>query len=442
MTDLMPHATPLLMSVVLLVTILIGYPVPIALAGTAALFVLVSDLPLTFFNLMVSRVYANALANWLLVAVPMFIFMGFVLERSGVAERMLVSLSRLLRHLPGGLALAVLAVGVMLAATSGIVGASVVLLSVLALPQMLKAGYDKSFSAGVIAGSGTLAILIPPSIMLIVLSDQLHVPVGDLFRGAILPGLILVALYAAWIVLRAWSNPKVAPTVAPATDVSVVKLLADILPVSLLIACVLGSIILGVATPTEASGLGALGALIVAAFQGRLRYALLRDASIDTARTTALVIFVVIGATCFSSVFRGVGGETMIEAGLAGIGGDPWHILIVVMLVVFLLGFVLDWLEISLILMPLVGPIIGALDFGNGLKGAETLAWFAILVALNLQSSFLTPPFGFTLFYLRSTAPEHLSNRDIYRGVVPIIALQLLAVVLCALVPSLITWKW
>jgi tripartite ATP-independent transporter DctM subunit len=442
MNTLSPHAMPLLMSALLLGAILIGYPVSLALAGTATLFVLVSDLPLAFFNLMISRIYANALANWLLVAVPMFIFMGYILERSGIAERMLLSLSRLLRHLPGGLALAVLAVGVMLAATSGIVGASVVLLSVLALPQMIKAGYDRSFSAGVIAGSGTLAILIPPSIMLIVLSDQLRVPVGDLFRGAILPGMLIVGLYAAWIVLRAWRNPQVAPPAPPATDTSIINVLADILPVTLLIVCVLGSIVLGVATPTEASGLGALGALVVAAFQGRLRLSLVREASLDTARTTALVIFVVIGATCFSSVFRGIGGETMIEDGLAGLGGNPWHVLAVVMLVVFLLGFVLDWLEISLILMPLLGPIIAGLDFGNGLKGAETLAWFAILVALNLQSSFLTPPFGFTLFYLRSTAPEHLSNRDIYVGVIPIIALQLLAVLLCAAVPALVTWRW
>lgn len=442
MSALSAHAMPLAMSFTLLAAILLGYPVALALAGTSALFILLSDLPAAFFNLMISRIYANALANWLLVAVPMFIFMGFILERTGVAERMLDQMGRMLRALPGGLALSVLAVGVMLAATSGIVGASVVLLSTLALPQMVKAGYDRSFAAGVVGSSGTLAILIPPSIMLIVLADQLRVPVGDLFQGAMLPGFLLVAVYGLWIAGRAFADPGAAPPSADRADLRLAEMLGGIAPVALLILCVLGSIIGGFATPTEASGLGAAGAILVASLQGRLSLPLLVKACLDTARTTGLVMFVIIGATCFSAVFRGIGGETMIEQALTGLGGGPWGILGVILAAIFLLGFVLDWLEISLILMPLVGPVIAGLDFGNGLVGNERLAWFAILVAVNLQSSFLTPPFGFTLFYLRSTASELLSNADIYRGVAPFIALQILVVLIVALVPGLVTWRW
>jgi len=432
----MENALPVAMAATLLAAILAGYRVAFALAGTAALFILVSDLPQAFFKLIVSRIYANVLSNWLLVAIPMFIFMGLVLEKSGVAERALRGAQSALGGTPAGMGVAVLVVGVLLAASSGIVGASVVLLALLALPRLREAGYDRPTSAGLVASSGTLAILIPPSVMLIVLGDQLSAPVPAMFAGAIGPGLLLVALYGVYVAIRARRLPRAALATArpPAWRIAL-----DVLPLVILVVAVLGSIIGGIATPTEASGLGAAGALLVAALYRRFSLSMMMSAARDTVVATSMVLLVMIGATCFSAVFRGIGGDDMIRDAMIALGGDPWTILLVVMAVIFLLGFVLDWLEITLILIPIFGPLIASLDFGNGLEGDMVIVWFGILVAVNLQTSFLTPPFGFSLFYLKGATGGAIPTTEIYRGVVPFILIQLLALGLIVAFPGIVT---
>ena len=426
---------PLAMAGLTLAGILAGYRVGMVLAGSAALFILLSDLPIAFFNLLVSRIYANVLSNWLLVAIPMFIFMGLILETSGVAERSLRAAQRALGGSAAGMGLSVLIIGILLAASSGIVGASVVLLALLALPRLQEAGYDKPTSAGLVASSGTLAILIPPSVMLIVLGDQLQTPVPEMFAAAIGPGLLLVFAYGLYVAWRA----RGLPGLGQAEWVSTLRLLLDLGPLLALVISVLGSIIAGVATPTEASGLGAFGAVLITLFYRKFSLPMLMTAARQTVVTTALVLFVMVGATCFSAVFKGVGGDDLVEAGITAFGTDPFTVLAVVMGAIFVLGFVLDWLEITLILMPIFAPIVANLDFGNGLAGQDLLIWFGILVAVNLQTSFLTPPFGFSLFYLRGAAGDTLTTPQIYRGVLPFIALQVTVLVLLILFPGLIT---
>ncbi|WP_207483903.1 TRAP transporter large permease [Arenibaculum pallidiluteum] len=433
------YLLPLAMLAAMLGGILIGYPVALVLGGSAAVFLLSSDLPASFVNLMASRIYANALGNWLLVCIPMFVFMGLVLERTGTAVRALTTLQTAMGRMPGGLAIAVLIVGTLLAAASGIVGASVVLLGTLAVPQMRAAGYSRPLSAGIVCGAGTLAILIPPSIMLVLFSDLLNVSVGDLFAGALVPGLILAGSYAVLIAVWALLDPRAAPRSALG-GVSAVAMLRDTLPLALLIFCVLGSILLGYATPTEASALGAVGSLVIAAFTRTLTPRLLYETTLQTAYTTAMVMLVTVGATCFSAVFRGVGGEDMILDGLKFLQLGAWGTLMLLMAVIFVLGCFLDWLEISLITLPIFGAVIGNLDFGFGLSQQQTLLWFAVLVAINLQTSFLSPPFGFSLFYLRAVTRDVLSNRDIYLGIVPFIAMQLVVLGLFMIFPGLIVW--
>jgi len=428
-------ALPLAMAALTLTGILLGYRVGMVLGGAAALFVLISDLPTAYFSLLTSRIYANVLSNWLLVAIPMFIFMGLVLEMSGVAERSLRAAQQALGGSATGMGLSVLVIGVLLAASSGIVGASVVLLALLALPRLDEAGFDTASAAGLVAASGTLAILIPPSVMLIVLGDQLGAPVPSMFAGAIGPGLLLVLAYAALVFWRA----RGLPPIGRETRVAPLRLLLDLGPLLGLVVAVLGSIIAGLATPTEASGLGAFGAVLITALYGRFRRATILAAARRTVTTTAMVLFVMIGATCFSAVFKGLGGDDLVEAGVTAFGTSPYVVLAVVMAAIFVLGFVLDWLEITLILIPIFAPIIAGLDFGNGLSGQALLIWFGILVAVNLQTSFLTPPFGFSLFYLRGAAGDRLTTRDIYRGVIPFIALQLLVLALLILWPGLVT---
>lgn len=430
----------LLMAIVTLAGILAGYRTGFVLAGVAALFILISDLPIAYFNLLVSRIYANVLSNWLLVAIPMFIFMGLVLEKSGVAEHTLRACQRMLGGSGAGMGLSVVIVGVLLAASSGIVGASVVLLTLLALPRLTEAGYGPRASSGLIASSGTLAILIPPSVMLIVLGDQLTVPVPSMFAGALGPGLLLILLYLVFVLWQGRNLPRSpAPKDGPTGALAVAILAREILPLILLIVAVLGSILTGIATPTEAAGLGAFGAILVAALYGRFRPRQIFLAARETVVTTSMVLMVMIGATCFAAVFRGLGGDDMIREGLDAIGGGPWASLIAVMAFIFVLGFVLDWLEITLILMPILAPVIVQMDFGLGLNPQQTLIWFGLLVAVNLQTSFLTPPFGFSLFYMRGAAAGKLSNRDVYLGVAPFIALQLVALGLMMAVPALVT---
>lgn len=429
-------ALPLAMAALTLAGILAGYRVAMVLAGSAALFILISDLPTAYFNLLTSRIYANVLSNWLLVAIPMFIFMGLVLEKTGVAERSLRAAQHALGGSAAGMGISVLVIGVLLAASSGIVGASVVLLALLALPRLQETGYDKPTSAGLIAASGTLAILIPPSVMLIVLGDQLQTPVPDMFAGAIGPGLLLVAVYGLLVAFRARNLPR-APR--PEGTTSSLRLLLDLGPLLSLIVIVLGSIIAGYATPTEASGLGAFGAIVVALLYRRFDLSVIMEAARQTVTTTSMVLLVMIGATCFSAVFKAVGGDDMVETAITAFGTEPLTVLAVVMGAIFLLGFVLDWLEITLILMPIFAPIVAGLDFGNGLTGDALLVWFGILVAVNLQTSFLTPPFGFSLFYLRGAAAGQLTTTDIYKGVLPFILLQLLVLGLIIAFPVIVT---
>lgn len=426
------------MAALTLAGILAGYRVALVLAGTAAIFILISDLPLAFVNLIVSRIYANALSNWLLVAIPMFIFMGQILEKSGVAELALRGAQQALGGSATGMGLAVLVIGVLLAASSGIVGASVVLLGLLALPRMRQAGFDSASSSGLIAASGTLAILIPPSVMLIVLGDQLQTPIPDMFAGAVGPGLMLVLFYGIYV---AWAARGL-----PARDRGersllrgLIRTLIDVGPLLVLVVCVLGAIIAGLATPTEASGLGALGAVVVTFLYGRFSVSGIMDAARDTVVTTSMVMLVIIGATCFSAVFRGVGGDAMIGTAIRAFGTEPWTVMFVVMGAIFLLGFVLDWLEITLILVPIFAPVVANLDFGNGLQGQALMIWFGVLVAVNLQTSFLTPPFGFSLFYLRGAVGDQLRTLDVYRGVIPFVALQLIALGFLMAFPGIVT---
>ncbi len=422
----MENLLPILMALITLGAILAGLRVGIVLAGSAALFILGTDLPLAFFNLIISRIYANVLTNWLLVAVPMFIFMGLVLEKSGVAERALKGAQRALGGTTAGLGVSVLVIGVLLAASSGIVGASVVLLALLGLPRLKEAGFPNPLAAGLVASSGTLAILIPPSVMLIVLSDQLQVPVQSMFAGAVGPGLLLVALYAVYVIIKTFGLPKLSAERLPLLR-NLLALTVDLAPLLLLVVSVLGSIVAGLATPTEASGLGAFGAILITALYRKFSIPVIMDAARETVIATSMVMFVIIGATCFSAVFKGIGGDSLIRDNLLSLGGGPWGVLFVVMALVFVLGFVLDWLEITLILMPILAPVIAGLDFGNDLTNEAVLIWFGILVAVNLQTSFLTPPFGFSLFYLRGVAKDQLTTNEVYRGVLPFIALQIFA---------------
>ncbi len=425
-----------------------GFPVALVLGGLGLAFgvfgVLVGEFKFVYFNALPLRIYAGSVENVILVAIPMFIFMGTMLEKSGIAEDLLYTLQVLTKRLPGGLALSVTLLGTILAATTGIIGASVVLLTLMALPEMLRRGYSAELATGTIASSGTLGILIPPSIMLVLMADQLSVPVGVLFIGALMPGLLLAGLYVVYIVTKASLQPHLAPPmededghVGAALASMVIK---TFIPPVFLIVLVLGSIFAGWATPTEASGIGAVGATLLAVFKGRLSFAVLKDVCYRAAVTNAMIFGIFVGATCFSLVFKRLGGDYLIEELINSLGVGPWGILGMIMLVVFLLGFFLDWIEITLIVLPIFAPIIAELDFGGHVGDPEMmLPWFAILLAVNLQTSFLTPPFGFALFYMKGAA-KGVRIQSIYRGIIPFVTLQLIGLGLCILIPEIVTW--
>ena len=446
---------PLLMFLVVCLVLMAGYPVAFTLAGTALAF----GYGAFAFGLF-DPVYLEALPNRLygimmnetLVAVPLFVFMGVMLERSRVAENLLETMGALFGTLRGGLGISVVLVGMLLAASTGIVGATVVTMGLLALPTMLRHGYDPKLSTGAICASGTLGQIIPPSIVLVLLGDVLSssyqqaqldagvyapdtVSVGDLFAGALIPGLVLVLLYLAYLVGVALLRPAAMPPVrdAAATGrVPVGRLLGALLPPLLLILAVLGSIIGGVATPTEAASVGAMGAMLLAAGQRQFNLAMLREVMRSTTRITSMVFLIFIGASVFSLVFRGMGGDELVEGLLTGLPGGVFGAMLVVMLVMFLLGFVLDFIEITFVVVPIVAPVLLAMGLDP--------VWLGVMIAINLQTSFLTPPFGFALFYLRGVAPEAIPTADIYRGVMPFIAIQLLMLGLLALWPALATW--
>ncbi len=447
----------LLFGAVILV-LLAGYPVAFTLAGTALAFALIGGLmgafDAAFLDAMPSRVF-GIMSNETLVAVPLFVFMGVMLERSRIAESLLDTLSLLFGPLRGGLGLSVTFVGMLLAASTGIVGATVVTMGLLSLPTMLKRGYDPALSAGTICASGTLGQIIPPSIVLVLLGDVLSsayqqaqlaqgifsprtVSVGDLFIGALLPGLMLVGLYALYLLAVALIKPAMMPAfpAAERRDISAGQLLQRVvlvlLPPLFLIFAVLGSIMAGVATPTEAAAVGAVGALLLASFKREISLDRIKDVMRATARVSSMVFMILVGASLFSLVFRGYGGDEAVAAMLENLPGGVVGAVFVVMLIMFLLGFVLDFIEITFVVVPIVGPILLAM-------GVDPI-WLGVMIAVNLQTSFLTPPFGFALFYLRGVAPPEVTTGHIYRGVAPFVAIQLLALALLAVWPALATW--
>lgn len=441
----MEYFWPLLMCVALLLGIFTGYPVAIVLAGIGVIFTFAADVPILFLSTGVSRTFSGILSNWLLIAVPLFVFMGLMLEKSGIAERLLRSLAGLLGPLPGGYAFAVAIIGIVMAASTGIIGASVVLMGVLALPVMLESRYDPKLATGIIASTGTLGILIPPSIMLVVLGDTMRISVGDLFAGAMIPGLMLGGLYIVYLVFLAIFKPETMPPL-PARDrlplgQAVTRLARDLLAPMILILVVLGSIIAGIATPTEAAALGALGAFLLAVLSRQLTWKQFLAVLNETTRTTAMIMFVMIGATIFSVIFRKLGGDVMIAdaLGVDEAGTNPYWVMFIIMAFVFVLGMFLDWVEITFIVMPIIAPIMAGLDFG-GLDKDQILLWFAILFAVNLQTSFLTPPFGYALFYIRGVAPAEIGTKIIYKGIVPFVIIQLIALLLCIMFPQLALW--
>lgn len=436
--------------------LLAGYPVAITLAGVALLFAFGGIALGVFYpsdlGFLPGRLF-GIMTNTTLIAVPLFVFMGVVLEKTRIAENLLLGLSERLGQLPSGLAVAVILVGALLAASTGIVGATVVTMGLLALPAMRSQGYDERLATGTIAATGTLGQIVPPSIALVLLGDVLSnayqqaqlnqgvfapktVSVGDLFAGALIPGLILILFYLAYVVLRTWFNPALAPprpTDTPqSTTTSKTSLFTALLAPLLLILTVLGSILTGLATPTEAAGVGAVGALLLGLATQTLNIKVLGEVGRSTLTTTAMVFFILVGASVFSLVFRGYGGDEMVHGWFENMPGGAPGALAIVMLVIFLLGFILDFIEITFVVVPIVGPVLLAMGIDP--------VWLGVLIAVNLQTSFLTPPFGFALFYLRGVTPADIPTSSIYQGVVPFIGLQLLLLGLLVWWPELATW--
>lgn len=449
---------PIIMFVVICLFLMMGYPVALTLAGGSLLFALgahwLGAFDMSLLSAMPSRIF-GIMKNPTLLAVPLFVFMGVVLEKSRAAEDLLVTMGILFGRLRGGLAVSVVVVGAILAASTGVVGATVVAMGLLTLPTMMKYQYSRPLAAGTICASGTLGQVIPPSIVLILLGDSISnayqqaqldlgnfspktVSVGDLFAGALIPGLILPAVYIIYIIIVARLKPESAPSI-PEREVQATRekhfavkvFLAVIVPMILIVA-VLGSIIAGIATPTEAAAVGALGAIIMAILKSQLNYDMIRAVVRTTAEITAMVYFVLLGAKIFSLVFIGLEGDKLIEVWLQQLPGGKWGALLVVMTLMFLLGFILDFIEIIFIVVPIVGPILLKFDFDP--------VWLGIMMAVNLQTSFLTPPFGFALFYLRGVADKGLKTIQIYQGVIPFIIIQLVILLVLAVFPNIITW--
>ena len=438
------------------VLLLCGYPVAFTLAGTALAFTFIGEATGTFdpafLQALPNRFY-GIMTNQILIAVPLFVFMGVMLERSRIAENLLETMARLFGPLRGGMGISVTLVGMLLAASTGIVGATVVTMGLLSLPTMLKRGYDPQISTGIICASGTLGQIIPPSIVLVLLGDVLSsayqqaqldmgifspetISVGDLFVGAVIPGLLLVILYISYLALIAFIKPDAVPAMPRDAFKHSNRLVEDVLlslmPPLLLIVVVLGSIIGGFATPTEAAAIGAVGAMLLAAFKKQLNRENLTEVVRNTTRVTSMVFMILIGASLFSLVFRGFGGDELVEELLSDLPGGTYTAVFAVMLVMFLLGFVLDFIEITFVVVPIVGPVLLAMDIDP--------VWLGIMIAINLQTSFLTPPFGFALFYLRGVAPDTIKTMHIYKGVIPFIIIQILAMAMIAYWPQLATW--
>ncbi len=421
-----------------------GFPVAWILGGLSVIFsalslILEADFSIqtgldwNYTSLSVERIW-NVMENWVMVALPMFIMMGLLLDRSGIANDLMRNFSKLFGGIHGGLAISVALIGLLLAASTGIIGASVVLLALLGLPVMLKEGYDQSFASGTICAVGTLGILIPPSIMLVLMADRMAMSVGDLFLGAVFPGLVLTSLYIIYIILFGLLQSEKAPaaTQEQFSRTDLYDLCRSILPPLFLIVAVLGSIFFGIATPTEAAGVGACGALLLTFINKKFESSMLKEVLQETTRTTAFIFAILLGATAFSLVLRGLGGDELIERSLLGLPFGSTGIIVCILLATFLLGFFLDWIELTLIVLPLVSPVVNALGFDP--------IWFTILFAVCLQTSFLTPPVGFAIFYLRGVAPPEVDIKGIYRGVMPFVLLQIIGVIIIFNFSSLVTW--
>ncbi|EGR1261892.1 TRAP transporter large permease subunit [Vibrio cholerae] len=420
----------IVMFFVALFALLLGFPVAFTFGGIALIFGVWAE-GIEMFAFMPYRIQ-SIMENTVLMAVPLFVFMGLVLQKTKLAEQLLESMGRLFGGIHGGVAISTVLVGTLLAASTGVVGASVVAMGLISLPVMLKYRYDKGLACGTICASGTLGQIIPPSIVLILLGDVLGVPVGDLFQAALWPGLMLVAAYIIYILIYAKLNPQAAMPIEPDADLSrrqeVVKALKAVIPPLALIVVVLGSIFAGVATPTESAALGGAGAILLALAYGQFSWSMVYDASKETVKVTAMVFAILLGATAFSMAFTYTGGDELVEEWMMNLPGDKWGFLIVTMLVILILGFFIDFVEICFIIVPILAPVAVLMDVD--------MTWFAILIAMNLQTSFLTPPFGFSLFYLKGVAPKSVTTMDIYRGVVPFILTQILVLISLMVFPS------
>lgn len=415
-----------------LALLLMGFPVAFTFGGVALLFGVFSQ-GVDIFAFMPYRIY-SIMENTVLMAIPLFIFMGIVLQRANLAEQLLESMGKLFGGVRGGLAISTILVGALLAASTGVVGASVVAMGLISLPVMLKFNYNKRLTCGTICGAGTLGQIIPPSIILIILGDVMGIPVGDLFRAAIGPGVVLIVVYVIYILAKAYLQPEVAPAIPLDDDLEYsgeqyVRAIKAVLPPLLLILVVLGSIFAGIATPTESSALGGFGALVLAAIYGQFSWKMVYASAMDTVKVTSMVFAILLGATAFSMAFTYTGGDLIVEEVLLGLPGEQMGFLILSMLVILVLGFFIDFVEISFIIVPMLAPVAAAMDIAP--------LWFAILIAMNLQTSFLTPPFGFSLFYLKGVAPAEVSTIDIYRGVVPFILMQIAIVLTILFYPDM-----
>ena len=423
-----------------LVLLSLGYPVAFSLGGVAILFGILGMafgvFDPVFLTAMPQRIF-GIMNNFTLLAIPYFIFMGAMLEKSGIAEDLLETMGRLFGRIRGGLAVAVVVVGALLAATTGVVAATVVTMGLISLPTMLRYGYNKDLATGVIAASGTLGQIIPPSIVLVVLADQLGISVGDLFLGSVIPGLMMAGVFVVHVLVIALFRPDLAPALPPEVasaqgSALFTKVIKVMLPPLVLILLVLGSIFFGVATPTEAGALGCAGAMVLAALKRQLTRTAVKEVCDQTLRTTSMVIFILIGSTAFSLVFRGLSGDRFISEALISLPGGEIGFLLVSMATIFVLGFFIDFFEIAFIVVPLFAPIAQQIGID--------LVWYGVIIGANMQTSFLTPPFGFALFYLRGIAPKEITTGNIYRGVIPFIALQLLVLVAIIAFPPLVNW--
>ncbi len=417
-----------------------GYPVAFSLGGVSLIFAVigaaVGEFNFSFFNAMPSRIF-GIMANYTLLAIPYFIFLGSMLEKTGIAEKLLETMGILFGRMRGGLALAVVIVGALLAASTGVVAATVVAMGLISLPIMLKYGYNKELATGVIVASGTLGQIIPPSVVLVVLGDQLGISVGDLFLGSLIPGLLMAGAFCLYVVVIAWLRPELAPALPlEVRNISTKNLITRVTKVMLptlgLIGLVLGSIFFGIATPTEAGAVGSVGAILLAAFNGQLNWNALREVCDSTMRITSMVMFILIGSTAFSLVFRGLHGDRFMFDLLANLPGGKVGFLLVNMATIFLLGFFIDFFEIAFIIIPIFAPVAEALGLD--------LVWYGVVIGANLQTSFLTPPFGFALFYLRGVAPPEIKTEEIYRGAIPFILLQLLVLTLIIVFPQIVSF--